>query len=304
MSVNTELNDLNTANQRFVPNDFLQILGKQSIKDLHLGDQTQVQMTVLFSDIRSYTTISEKMTPQQNFNFINAYLGRIGPIIKQNGGFISQYMGDGFMALFVASPSKAIKAAIDIQKELQVYNQERLTANRQPLKTGIGLNTGELMLGVIGDEHRYESTVISDAVNTASRMEGLTKVFGGAIIISVNTLVSLQHPNKSSIGIDFAYRYLGKVKVKGKDRALKIYDLFEGEADTIRKLKCNTKFSFEQGINFYFNQEFEKAAECLKEVLAVNKKDLAASYYLNKSVNYIIDGVAKDWDGVEEMIMK
>ena len=198
----------------------------------------------------------------------------------------------------------ATMAAIDIQKELQVYNQERLTANRQPLKTGIGLNTGELMLGVIGDEHRYESTVISDAVNTASRMEGLTKVFGGAIIISVNTLVSLQHPNKSSIGIDFAYRYLGKVKVKGKDRALKIYDLFEGEADTIRKLKCNTKFSFEQGINFYFNQEFEKAAECLKEVLAVNKKDLAASYYLNKSVNYIIDGVAKDWDGVEEMIMK
>ena len=265
--------------------------------------------------------MSEKMTPQQNFNFINAYLGRVGPIIKQHGGFISQYMGDGFMALFVEHPANAIQASIAMQKELEVYNRERKTAGRIPLQTGIGLNTGDLMLGVIGDEYRYESTVISDAVNTASRMEGLTKIFGGSIILSEKTLAGLRGDfpsprklnsrseksrgdGKSPRDSDFAYRYLGKVKVKGKDKALKIYDLYEGEPVAIRELKAQTKPTFEQGIAHYFNRQFGKAAECFKQVLEIHEEDLAAQYYLDKSVEYIVDGVAEDWSGVEEMVMK
>ena len=198
-----KLERINTANQRFVPNDFLQILGKESIEDLKLGDQTQTQMTVLFSDIRSYTTLSESMTPEENFQFINAYLGRVGPIIKKHGGFISTYLGDGFMALFVNEPENAIAATIAMQKELDNYNRERLAQGKIGLRTGMGLNTGDLMLGVIGDEHRYESTVISDAVNTASRMEGLTKVFGAAIILSERTMAGLKHDDlsKSSLSL-------------------------------------------------------------------------------------------------------
>ena len=161
----------------------------------------------------------------------------------------------------------------------------------------MGLNTGDLMLGVIGDEHRYESTVISDAVNTASRMEGLTKVFGAAIILSERTMAGLTGSMvgdtfKVSPTIEpvnpFAYRYLGKVKVKGKDKALKIYDLYEGEAVEIRELKAQTKTQFETGIAHYFNREFGKAAECFKQVLAVNESDKAAQYYLDKSVHFIV----------------
>lgn len=103
---------------------------------------------------------------------------------------------------------------------------------------------------------------------------------------------------------DFAYRYLGKVKVKGKDKALKIYDLYEGEPIAIRELKAQTKVIFEQGVAHYFNRKFGKAAECFKQVLAVNERDLAAQYYLDKSVGYIVNGVSEDWSGVEEMVMK
>jgi class 3 adenylate cyclase/ligand-binding sensor domain-containing protein len=304
LALNNELVLLNEANQRFVPNDFLKILGKESIKDLALGDQKKLKMTVLFSDIRNYTPLSENMTPEENFKFINAYLGRVGPIINEHGGFISTYLGDGFMALFVDSPDNALKASIAMQKALNHYNKERAKNNRLALTTGMGLNTGNLMLGVIGDKVRYESTVISDAVNTASRMEGLTKIFGGAVIISERTFEGLKAKYQRIEEIPFGYRYLGKVKVKGKDKSLKIYDLYDGETATIRTLKATTKIAFESGISYYANQEFGKAADCFKQVLAVNENDLAAQYYLDKSVNYIINGVMEDWSGVEEMTVK
>lgn len=305
---NKKLSAINIANQRFVPNNFLQILGKNSIEDLKLGDQIQTKMTVLFSDIRSYTTLSETMTPEENFKFINTYLGRVGPIIKANGGFISQYMGDGFMALFTNGSINAIKASINLQKELENYNQKRKAQGRKMLRTGIGLNTGNLMLGVIGDVNRYESTVISDAVNTASRMEGLTKVFGAAIILSEKSLTDLKEGDalkeQPQEAYDFAYRYLGKVKGKGKDKALKIYDLYEGETVAIRELKAQTKLTFEDGISHYYNRKFGKTAESFKQVLLINMSDLAAQFYLDKSVTNIVNGVSEDWSGVEEMVIK
>jgi len=297
-NLNQELATTNEANQRFVPQGFLELLGKQSIKDLKLGDQTEKQMTVLFSDIRSYTTLSETMTPEENFNFINAYLGRVGPVIEKHGGFISQYFGDGLMALFVDDHQAAVQAAIEVQNELRQYNAERIAMEREPLTTGIGLNTGSLMLGIIGDSKRYDSTVISDAVNTASRMEGLTKIFGGSVILSEKTLETLPEDH------GLCYRYLGMVKVKGKDAALKIYDFYESDGDAQKVLKDKTKLKFEDGITYYFNQQFGKAADSFKIVLSQNANDRAAEYYLAKAVKYIVNGVKEGWSGVEEMIVK
>ena len=297
-SLNLELEETNTANQRFVPKGFLEILDKQSIKDLKLGDQTEKQMTVLFSDIRSYTSLSETMTPKENFNFINSYLGRVGPVIKKHGGFISQYFGDGIMALFLNDHKAAVCAAVEMQNELRKYNVERVTMGREALTTGIGLNTGNIMLGIIGDSERYDSSVISDAVNTASRMEGLTKIFGGSVILSEKTLAELPQDN------EWRYRYLGMVKVKGKDLALKIYDFYESDGDAQKVMKDKTKLKFEDGINYYFNQKFGKAADCFKAVLSQNENDRAAEYYLAKAVQYIVDGVKEGWSGVEEMVNK
>ncbi len=303
---NKQLEDTNIANSRFVPNDFLQLLGKKSITDLQLGDQTAAKMTILFADIRSYTTLSETMTPEDNFNFINGFLGRMGPIIKEHGGFINQYFGDGIMALFKDKPEMALKAAIEMQQALERYNKKRSVQNRKAVRLGIGLNTGRLMLGVIGDQGRYESTVISDAVNTASRMEGLTKIFGCSIIISEKTLAEIHLLDSKEVSEAFQneYRYLGKVKVKGKDQALKIYDFYRGDSEYVRQMKSQTKVDFERAIQYYYKKKFGKAADIFKEIAKKFPEDIATEYYQEKSVEYVVKGVAADWSGIEEMVSK
>ena len=136
------------------------------------------------------------------------------------------------MALFKDHHHLAIKAAIEMQKDIQVFNKERLWQKKPAIKIGIGLNTGQLMLGVIGDENRYDSSVISDTVNTASRVEGLTKLFGSSVIISEKTLSELWIENNDELDLSnssLLYRFLGKIQVKGKSEILKIYDLFDGD---------------------------------------------------------------------------
>jgi class 3 adenylate cyclase len=297
--LNLELKDINEANQRFVPQDFMQILGKKRIQDLKLGDQTQIKMTILFSDIRSYTMLSETMSPDDNFKFINGYLGRIGPIIKKHGGFIDKYMGDGLMALFLDDHQSAIKAAVEMQKLLEEYNVERESKGRQSIRTGMGLNTGPLMLGIIGDQNRYDSTVIADAVNTASRMEGLTKIFGVHTIISEHTLNELGDQAES-----IAHRYIGRIRVKGKERSIGVYDIYEGDPVAERQLKARTLDHFDDGMEKYTSKDFGKAAEAFKVVLETNENDLTAQYYLDKCVDYIVNDVPENWTAVEEMVMK
>ena len=304
--LNRELKDLNLATTKFVPQDFVKILNKESIKELQLGDQTDATMTVLFADIRDYTVLSESMTPEENFKFINAYVGRMGPIIRENGGFICQYYGDGIMALFKENPQQAIVAAIEMQKGLDVYNKKRQINDRDPIKIGIGLNTGHLMLGVIGDELRFDTSVISDAVNTASRLEGLTKVFGSQIIVSEMTLREIKDIDQAAEESDYLgeFRFLGKVKVKGKDQIIKIYEIFDGEPELLQAQKRKTSPGFEKAIRHYFNRDFGKAADILKEMAIQSPDDLATQYYLKRSIQYVVNGVEENWSGVEEIVNK
>ena len=304
--LNRELRELNIATTRFVPKDFINILNKKSLKELKLGDQIDATMTVLFADIRGYTELSEGMTPDENFKFINAYVGRMGPIIQDHGGFICQYYGDGMMALFKENHQKAIEAAVAMQRSLEEYNQLRMIDNAESIRIGIGLNTGHLMLGVIGDKHRYDTSVLSDAVNTASRLEGLTKVFGSQIIVSEKTLREIRDLDRPSGKGEYigTFRFLGRVKVKGKDQTLKIYEVFDGELDVIKEVKRKTAPAFEQAIQYYFERKFGKAADILKEILVQLPDDEAANYYLDRSVQFIVNGVEENWSGVEEMVSK
>lgn len=276
----------------FVPKEFLEFLEKESIIDIKLGDNVQKEMTILFSDIRSFTMLSEKMSPQENFNFLNSCLSRIGPVVRNNGGFIDKYIGDAVMALFPGSAEDALHSAVAMQNVIRTYNKHRVSTGYEPIVIGVGIHTGVLMLGTIGEERRMEGTVISDAVNLASRLEGLTKLYGASIIISDHTSSAIK--NRS----DFHFRYLGRVQVKGKKKWVGIFEIFDGISSELFDMKLRTKNDFEQGIHLYQNSEFAKACESFNKVLNENSEDRAAYLYLKRCRSFEKNGTPTGWKGV------
>jgi two-component system sensor histidine kinase ChiS len=298
--IQTHLNlyNLNEATMRFVPNEFLHSLGYGNLTEVRLGDQVEQEVTVFFSDIRDYTSISEQMSPEENFRFVNAYVGRMGPIIREYGGFVNQYLGDGIMALFMEGPEKAIQAAIRMQEVLVDYNENRKTLGRIPIKVGMGIHTGPLIMGVIGDQMRNDTATISDTVNTASRMEGLTKFYGANLLASESTLAALPDPNR------FHHRYLGKVQVKGKKIAIGVYEFIDADPAANQTLKWGGQEQFEQGLRLYYAREFEAAVEAFRQVLELNPEDKAARHYRQRSQALLQTGVPDNWTGVEMMAHK
>ncbi len=293
LSLNRELASTVNAYSRFVPHSFLNYLGVERIVDIALGDQVESEMSILFCDIRSFTTLSESMTPDDNFKFINGYLGRVGPIIRRNGGFIDKYIGDGIMALFPESAEDALRAAIEIQHEIFFYNSRRIGWGRAPIRVGVGIHTGKLIMGTIGESERMDGTVISDAVNSASRLEGLTKHFGTAIIISGRTREKLANP------CYFHFRNIGSIRVKGKNEALPIYEVLDGlPAESLAKRMTSAEI-FEKALSFYQNSRFAEAKELFSAIASGDPDDRAAAYYLSR-ISYIESyGIPPDWSGDE-----
>jgi class 3 adenylate cyclase len=215
------ISSLTETYSRFVPRQFLDILGKENYTDIRLGDQIEKEMTILFSDIRSFTSLSEQMSPKQNFDFINAYLGAMEPVIRKHNGFIDKYIGDAIMALFPTSPEDAVKAAIEMQPALEKLNLRHKQSSLPEITIGIGIHTGRLMLGIVGTEGRMESTVISDAVNLAARLEGLTKEYGTNALISEDSIKKMTYPGQ------FQFRFLDRRRVKGKLEDITIYEIID-----------------------------------------------------------------------------
>ncbi len=272
---------LGRAFERFVPKQFLQYLDKESITSIQLGDNTQRTMTILFCDIRSFTDLSETMTPNDNFQFINEYLSRVGPLIRSHGGFIDKYIGDAIMALFPEKVESAIDAAISIQKEVKKFNEVRYEKKQTLIHIGIGIHTGNLMLGTVGEENRMDTTVISDAVNLASRLEGLTKELKAPIIIShsaFSKLVNLEN---------YPYRILGDFFVKGKKESIPLIEIIEGSLDNYAPEKIQTKESFEKAVLLYQNQEYISSLKEFNSLLKMYPQDAASKLYVIRCQEHI-----------------
>lgn len=293
-----ELVDLNAALDRFVPHEFLEFLGKESLAKVKLGDQVQQDMTIMFSDIRNFTADSEGMTPQDSFNSLNEYLCRVSPVIRQHQGIIDKYLGDGVMALFPKSADDAVRAAIAMKGSLDSYNIHRAENGLNPIRIGTGIHTGSLILGIIGEEQRFQGTVISDAVNVTSRLEGMTKMYGVSIIITTSVLINLDDPAV------YNYRFLDRVLVKGKKEPISVFDVFDSDSEADVALKLETRPDFEQGIYFYHNKQFSEANEKFAGVLDKHPGDKAAQIYRQRAEHYETHGAPLDWMGVETLSTK
>ena len=283
------------ATEKFVPYQFLKSLGHEVITDVKLGDQAEKVVTVLFTDIRDYTSISEKMTPEETFGFICLFNSRMGPIVRKHQGFINQYLGDSIMAIFPVNAVHALEAAIEIQMEIQAFNRLQHQKNKPYIQIGVGLHTGSLIMGITGDEDRMDACTISDTVNTASRVESLTKHYKASILLSEESLKQIEHPEV------FHLRNLGLVQLKGKLSSVNIHECFSSDTEQELQKKESTLSLFNEGVSFYIDQLFERANSAFRKVLDIDDNDTTAAFFYKHTRQILESGIHEKKSGVVEM---
>jgi class 3 adenylate cyclase len=293
---NRLLQTYNDAFARFVPREFLDYLERESIVHVELGDHVERSMAVLFSDIRAFTTLSEKLGARTTFNYLNDYLQHVGPIVREHGGFIDKYIGDAVMALFPGGADAALGAAIALQRAVDAFNESPHPSGAPPIAVGVGLHAGALMLGTIGERRRLETTVIADAVNVASRVEGLTKVFAARILLTGAIRDALAAPDA------FGLRPLGRVAAKGKSTQTELFECFDADEAELARAKREALEPFARALAAYERGEFARAAEAFGALARALPDDGAAAYYRDRALARREDVAA--WDGVERMDVK
>ncbi len=270
------VDSVSTTVKRFIPMEFMEYLQKRDITDLRLGDHVEKEMTIFFSDIRAFTKLSEELTPEENFAFINSYLARMVPLITESGGFVDKYVGDAIMALFPdkGGADQALRTALEMQSRVVEYNEHRASVGYRPIEMGIGIHTGTLMLGVVGVQDRMENTVISDSVNLSSRLQSIAKAFNIGVVISEQSFKSLDDPGL------FKYRFIGKVRVKGKAAPVSCFEMFGDTHDQAFEFKMKANTFFEQGMLSYYQKSFVDATYYFKRALEILPRDGASRFYL------------------------
>ena len=290
---NNQLKRISEANSRFVPNEFLKYLNKKGIEEIELGDHVAQNMTVLFTDIRDFTQLSESMTPAENFAFINSYLQGIVPLIQRNGGFIDKFIGDSVMALYPNRTEGALQTAFDIEDFLIDFNDSRIAKGERPIVAGTGVHNGSLILGTIGHKDRLETTVISDAVNTAARIEGLTKFYGISIIGTESAIAQLSRPE------NFPHRFIDRVKVKGKAKTVEVFE-FLSKKDEVKLTYLD---EYQKAVVHYKQKEYLKALDIFKKLQSLHPEDAALQFFTERIRN-LLEGDEGDAIDYTEMTTK
>ena len=281
---------LHKAAARFVPAEFLKLLGKESIESVQPGDQVARPMAVLFADIRGFTSLAEKMSLEQVFRFLNSYLERMRPAIAEAGGFIDKYIGDAIMALFPGRPDDALAAAVAMQRSVPRYNRHRASSGFAPIAIGIGVHAGPLMLGTIGDNERMDGTVISDAVNLSSRLEGLTRRYGAGILTSGETVKAIAEPGR------FRFRFVDRVKVYGRADTTLVFECLDGDPDEVLERKLSYREDLARAIRLYYGARFEDALQIILPLSREHGDDPILNLYRQRCDRFIRKGTSVGWD--------
>lgn len=272
--IRTHLNlrRINAAYSHYVPHEFLKYLSRESITDVQLGDNVEMEAAVLVSDVRGFTTLSEQMTPDENFRFVNDYFAVAGPPIRRNGGFVDRYSGDGILAVFPGGADDALKAARETMRRLEEFNTARRARGEPPVRIGIGLHRGRLRLGIVGELQRRQGDIFADAVNVASRIEGLTKTYGSHLIVSDALLEGLADAAQSLP----LRRTLGSVVVRGRREAVVLHEAFEFDPADLVAHKQRTRDEFERAQRCLAAGQVAEALAAFEAILAADSRDDAA----------------------------
>jgi adenylate cyclase len=266
---------------------------------LKLGGDKK-DLSVLFSDIRGFTTISEKMTPEELVHLLNEYLTAMTNVVFHHDGLLDKYMGDAIMAVFGApldQPDHALRAcrtALDMMGELKKLQIKWSEEGRPVLDIGIGINTGDMVVGNMGSEMRFDYTVMGDSVNLGSRLEGINKEYGTNIIISEYTYDAVKD--------NLFCRELDAVKVKGKKLPVRIYELLGERTDGEKWSKYVVPF--EEGLAKYKQGLWDEAIVCFMKALEARPTDAASHLYIERCQSLKENPPEGEWDGVFTMTKK
>lgn len=306
----------------FVPEQLLGRIAPQGIESIQLGNVTEEELTILFCDIRGFTAIAESQAARQTFEWLNAFFTKMNDCITSHSGFIDKYLGDAIMAVFDKPNSHAmdaIQAAVAMQESLQEFNDSRHKYKLEsPVNIGTGINTGIGMIGTLGSDRRMDSTVIGDVVNTASRLENLTKIYGCPIIISKSAIVharefingiSQNSNSKESLLLkcdlevetpesiiatsgataakgdlpsnNYYYRWIDRVTPRGKQQAIEIYEIWAASSPD-SEAKQLTQALFDKGIQGWQSEKMVAALGYFQQLIEQNPADTVVSFYINR----------------------
>ncbi len=279
--------------QKYVPGEVIDEVLKAKGDKLLIGKKQNA--TILFSDIRSFTSISERLSAEELVTSLNTYFNIMVGIIIEHKGIIDKFIGDAIMALFGApvqygdDPLQAVRTGLSMINGLKGFNRNQVRIGKPAFKIGIGLNTGSVVVGNIGSNQKLEYTCIGDAVNLASRLEGLTKVYGVPIITSEFTL--------KQAGGSIRSRELDAVRVKGKVQPVKIYEPY-GDVFGGGEKDSEGYETFNEAINLYRSRNFEEAMKLFSESKSMLDNDIPSTLYIDRCRELLLHPPAEDWDGV------
>jgi adenylate cyclase len=278
--------------KRYVPSDLVAQLINNDI-EAEIGGEKR-ELSIFFSDIANFTSISEKISPEELVQQLRVYLENVSKTILENKGTIDKYIGDSVMAFWGAPiqskkhAEMACRSAVNIQATLHTIFRKWVNLGKLPFYTRIGIHTGEVIVGNMGYEERLNYTVLGDSVNLASRLEGVNKVYGTRIIVSQTTW-------EQCSGL-FEFRKLDKISVKGRHEGIMIYELYS-EKDEIEKPLRKFFSIYEKGLEYYFSRDFKEALKYFNTVLKYRPLDGPSKIMRERCLYYKAKPPLEDWDG-------
>lgn len=284
---------------RFVPSEFISILDRESPVEIKIGDSKEKTMSVFFADLRGYTTVSEKLSPDENIKYLNKYFSGFEDIIFKNAGFVDKYIGDAIMALFsdhseraeknnFNSADNALQSAIDMVRFVNSLND----GSGVGADLGIGVNTGPLILGTVGSERRIDTTVVGDTVNLASRVQSLTSFYKTKILVTHHSFLRL------NLLSDVKAREIDTVIVKGKTQPVILYEVYEADEPESIEWKDKAKVKLNEGIALYKAGQFKPAFSVFRELYRERPLDSVVRLYAKRTKLFMQQALPNDWDGI------
>ena len=300
-----------TAFARYVPADVMDEIINDTSKKAQMSENRNI--SVLFSDIRDFTELSEHYDAQIVVDFLNNYFAKMGSEIISEGGHVDKFIGDAIMAVFGAfqtqesSPEKAIRCALKMLVAMEMINKSSSKLSKENINIGIGINCGECILGNIGFQNKMDYTIIGDTVNLASRIESLSKIYHHPLIVSEYVYEAAKEK--------FLFRKIDNVRVKGRNKSIGIYGVYSGfhgkeskrlrsgeimDIPTVSGLLINrdTLSNYNKGLQVFYMNEWKLAEEYFTKALESQKDDFLSNLYLERTRKFAANPPPENWNGV------